>query len=101
VNGLDGLLSRQCNGNVYDMGLVVMSASSNEDYAKNVVDYGSDSAARPSSWLYFDFKDMKVKTSSYSKQSPEDGVSSLKSWVIEGSTNGQDLGDAWSSVELQ
>jgi hypothetical protein len=90
------MLTRQCNGNVHDKGLVVISASSNEDNAKNLVDYGSDSgyesAVRPSSWLCFDFKDMNVKMSSDSIQSPEDGASGLKNWVIEGSTNGQDWG---------
>jgi hypothetical protein len=83
VKGLDGLLRKQYNDNIHNEGLVVISASSNEDDPKNVVASGSDSghdpAARPSLWLCFNVKDTKVKMSSYSIQSPKDGASGLKS----------------------
>jgi hypothetical protein len=94
IKGLIQCLAERCGGRVVELGVVAVTASSNADSAKNVVDLGSDSCyvstARPSSWICIDFKDMWITPSSYSIVNCRDGSAHLKSWVIEASKGGED-----------
>jgi hypothetical protein len=92
IKGLIQCLTERCGGRVLELGVVAVTASSNVDSAKNVVDLGSDScyvsAARPSSWICIDFKDMWITPSSYSIVNCGDMGAHLKSWLIEASKDG-------------
>jgi hypothetical protein len=104
---LDGIISHltsRFGGNVSDLGIVsVTSKSVNGDYeAKNAVDLTTDSKFGSSSpgedeWLCYDFKARRVEVRHYSIRSQFNqgrGACHPKSWVIEGSVDG----DVW--VEL-
>jgi hypothetical protein len=71
----------------------MLTASSNEGSAKNVVDCawasGYDSAIHPTSWVCIDFKFATDKMISYPVRSLAGGELHLRGWVVEGSTDGE------------
>jgi hypothetical protein len=94
IKGLIKCLTERCGARLLELGVVAVTASSNVDGAKNVVDLGSDSgyvsAARPSSWICIDLNDMWITPSSYSIVNCGDGGAHLKSSVIEARRSGED-----------
>jgi predicted nucleic acid-binding Zn-ribbon protein len=94
IKGLIQCLAERCGGRLLELGVVAVTASSNVDSAKNVVDLQSNScyvsAARPSSWICINFKNTWITPSRYSIVNCGDGGAHLKSWVIEASKGGED-----------
>jgi hypothetical protein len=72
IKGLIQCLTERCCARLLELGVVAVTASSNVDNAKNVVEFGSDScsvsAARPSSWICMDFKDVWITCSGLTKR---------------------------------
>jgi hypothetical protein len=96
VSGLGGLLDvliKRFGGSVYDQKVVVITASSNGEMAKNVVDYGSasgyESAVGPKYWLGIDFKTVTIKTNSYSVRGLAGVELDLRDWAVDGSNDGE------------
>lgn len=93
-------LTRECNGNVQDKGIVKVTSSSHyaNYYPKYAVDFNDNqhyyfSNSQPNSWLKFDFIQRRIRPTMYSiKSRHDDGQSGchLKCWVIEGSNSGLD-----------
>jgi hypothetical protein len=104
--GIVSCLTERCNGNVHDRGVVSVTANRvyNNDptYApKNVVDlendsffYSTNDEGQP---ICLDFRQMKVKPTHYSIRTNSEGKNGghLKSWVIEGSLDG----NSWTVVD--
>ena len=93
LDGIIAELTRQCNGNVHDKGVVVIQASGVfRGEAKNVVDLGTDtyfgSHFEPNQWIRIDFNENRVSPTSYSVRTAADAYP--KSWVFEGSNDGSD-----------
>jgi hypothetical protein len=105
--GLISYLSEQCGGNVHDKQIVQVSASSTARNspacaAKNLVDLKADSLYvsrdAPNQWICYDFGQLTIAPTHYSIRSRFDGGpgwNNIKSWVIEGSGNG----DEWTEVD--
>jgi hypothetical protein len=92
-------LTSRFSGNVHDRNVVNITANraydNRADYAaKNVADFESNSyflsANEPNQSICFDFKTLRIKPTHYTIRTLNSGQSSyhLKSWVIEGSTDG-------------
>ena len=101
-NPLDGIvahLTRECNGNVHEKGVIEVTASSIETRhfaPKDVVSQKESSVffttSAEHSWICYDFKSRRVFPTSYCIRSIYDGglgSSNLKSWAFEGSNDGQ------------
>jgi hypothetical protein len=104
-NSLDGIiayLSRIGRGNVHDLNVVQVTASSR--YAQNPVcdpkniadlevhsNFGS--LNMPNQWICYDFQDMRIRPTHYSIKSSYDARvndANLKSWVVEVSISGSE-----------
>jgi hypothetical protein len=92
-------LTSKFGGNVHDRGVVTITAnrvySDNPNYAtKNAADLGTDSyfnsANEPNQSISFDFRNLTIIPTHYSLRTHSSGPndSHLKSWVLEGSTDG-------------
>ena len=104
---LDGIIShltKECGSNVHAAGLVDVSASSvdgNDCEPRNIADLNSPaifwSKDESNSWIRYDFKTMTVRPTSYSIKSYGAwlGWNHLKSWVLEGSANGNE----WQTLD--
>ena len=101
-NPLDGIiahLTRESGGNVHEKGIIQVTASSMQAQhymPKEVVSLAECSVfftrSEENSWICFDFKDRRVSPTNYSIRSIYDGgcgSNNLKSWTIEGSSDGQ------------
>jgi hypothetical protein len=108
---LDGIISHltaKFGGNVHDRGVVHITAnrvlSNHPNYAaKHVADLGTDSnfysANDANQSICFDFKKMKITPTHYSIRTNSSGPNSshLKSWVLEGSKEG----NSWIEFDRQ
>jgi hypothetical protein len=102
LNGIIHHLAKKCGKNVHDAGIVTVTADRpfNDDSvnaAKNVADATSDthfcSACMPNMWLCYDFMEATVTPRYYSLRSRRDlgqNSENPKSWVIEGSLDGEE-----------
>ena len=97
LNGFFNKLRAKCGGNPHTKGQVVITASSS--LANNpwqVIDYGWTShwvtKNEPDQWIKFDFLTGKFHIYSYTLKTYNyvAGGNHLRSWVIEGSSNGND-----------
>lgn len=101
-NGIISHLTKECGGNVHEKGIINITASSeNNDTRRNpkhVVEFNDNknkffrSKNLENLWLSYDFKNRKVRPTSYSIRSkPYDyGDFHPKNWVIEGSNTGNE-----------
>jgi len=96
LNGIISHLAREHGGNVHDVGIVEVTASSvYSNYApRNAVDMTENScfgsANKPDGWLCYDFKDSLIRPTHYSFRSRHtswDKGAELVSWVIETSND--------------
>ena len=103
---LDGIiqhLSREFSGNVHSIGVVEVIASSfyvncePENAARIGKDWDFYSQNKPDSWIRYDFKEMRVRPTSYSIRSyvGSPGLNHPKSWVFEVSNDGE----SWEVVD--
>jgi hypothetical protein len=102
--GIIASLSAKHGGNVHDLGIVSVTASSvlSGYPARNAVDFGSVSGAATdsfsNSWICYDFKGMRVNVSHYSIRSRKDAdCNHLRSWTVEGSVDEDD----WVELDQQ
>lgn len=92
-HGIIANLTGIYGGNVHELGIVEVMASSGSD-PKNAVELETDwvfcSANEPNSWICYDFKGARVSPTSYSIRSGSLGPGSCnpRSWVLEVSNNG-------------
>lgn len=99
LDGIISYLTRVSGGNVHDKGVVSVTASSVEGtrVPKNVADLLADthfnSRDQPNGWICYEFKERHVTPTSYSIRSYWNsngpGGCHLKSWVLEGSKDGE------------
>ena len=98
LQGIIAYLTRRARGNCHLRRVIEVTSSSVYDrdtVPENAVDFTTSkffaSCDKPGSWICYDFKDMRVKPSSYTiKTYPYGaGCAHLKSWVLEGSTDGK------------
>ncbi|OHT04313.1 hypothetical protein TRFO_28198 [Tritrichomonas foetus] len=104
-DGIVAHLTAEVKGNIVEKGLLTItgnSADKNRDHdLMLLVDYDWNrcwtSTNTPNSWVQFDFGNKQICITHYTiKTYPcGRGYSHLKSWVIEGSTNGQN----WSEID--
>ena len=98
-DGIIAHLTRKCDDNVHDKGIVNVTASSaiGGNPPKNAVDPDQSrkfwSENEPNSWICYDFKERRVIPTSYSIRSSF--WVSPKSWVIEVSNDGA----SWTEVD--
>jgi hypothetical protein len=89
-DGLIRSLARRFGGNVQDLGIVEIRASSSPDSAKNVVDLKSTlpwiSNGEPNGWIQFGFGHRRIRIEQYTLSSGGQGP--MKSWTLEGSADG-------------
>ena len=106
LKGIIAHLTDACGGNVHKKGVVGVMGSSVFCYGnpENALDLESDldfcSHSKPNSWICYDFKDKRVKPTSYSIKSfkGEKGQGGHpKSWVLEGSTDGTE--GSWKVID--
>ena len=90
--GIIHYLKENNNQNIFDKGIISITASSTEfGSPKQVIDYNWSgfwaSDTSPGNWLEFDFKDLKVKINGYSLKTYADGQNwiHLKNWALQGS----------------
>jgi hypothetical protein len=98
LNGIIFELTRKHGENVQDKGIVLMTSKSvSEGDAKNLVDLGSRSDFRSNDeadqWVRWEFRDCFIRPTHYTIRSSKDNYP--KSWVFEGSTNGED----WTKLD--
>jgi hypothetical protein len=102
LNGIIRYLQESSEGSVYAQGLVDVTASpadrtanNGNNFAENVVDLGTDSCfttgVSPIQWICLEFKRHHVKVSHYSIRTfdGQPGEAHLKSWIVDGSQDGQ------------
>jgi hypothetical protein len=96
LEGIIAFLSREAGGNVHDLGIVKVSASSQEWSAAGpalVVDFNSSSSAfatqdAANSWICIDFKTRCITPTHYSIRGRTDyDRNQPRSWVLEGSND--------------
>jgi hypothetical protein len=94
-------LTKKHGGNVHTKGVVTITSKSlyadqTWNAVKNVVDLGSGlcfvSKHEPDQWICWDFHDMRIRPTPY-----EINTYRLKSWVVEGSLDGEN----WTEIDLQ
>jgi hypothetical protein len=100
IDGIISYLSRQCNGNVHTNGIVTITGNpygESTEYAPlNAANLTENShfysKNEPNQMLTYDFGDRRINPTHYSIRSRHDGLDNnfyLRSWVIEGSIDGQ------------
>jgi hypothetical protein len=101
LNGIISYLTAKHGGNVHERGLVRIASKSVQDddalwAPKNVADLtlGSRfwSGNEPGQWICWDFGEMRVRVAHYTIEGY-----SLKSWVVEGSPDGE----GWQVIDRQ
>lgn len=78
--------------NVFEKGLVKITASSNQTRCHHMVEDSNEwwySHNTANSYVLLDFKSYRVALSGYSLKSDGEGVGHLVSWVVEGSESGE------------
>lgn len=87
-DGIIKFLVDESNGDISEK--VGLTASSNQDYCKNVTQYNTNSDYQsknePNGWICFDFKDKRIIPTNYQIKSCNYDPSTYqpKSWIIEG-----------------
>ena len=99
--GVIGVLTRLCCGNVHEKGVVEVTAKSVNPWCgalQNIVELGTDSYYRshnlPGQWICYDFKERRVAPTSYSIRTSDGWYP--KEWVFEVSTAGK---GSWQIVD--
>jgi hypothetical protein len=101
LDGIISYLTRKHVGNVHAKGIVTITSKSvstdDPRYGpKNVAHLNSDSVFwskdEPGQWLCWDFREMRVRPTHYTAW-----AAWLKSWVIEGSMDGEN----WAEIDRQ
>jgi hypothetical protein len=99
LNGIISYLTKKSDGHVEDRGVVSVSASSVYDPQVHplrlVAGFENQTyfctKKEPNSWIYYDFKSMRIKPTHYSLRSRRDGNSDhLRYWTLEGSLDGKE-----------
>ena len=101
--GIISVLTRELGGNLHDIGAVTVSSKDlyGSGYLpKFVLDLTNvsscyESADRPYPWFRLDFGDRRVKVKHYWVRTYGNGPGHLKTWQLEGSTDG----DTWSVID--
>jgi hypothetical protein len=95
LSGVVSVLARECGGNVRNIGVIKITASSIYDsdpkYAAwMAADLGTysffQSENEPEQWICFDFKTLRIELTHHTITTVYSGY--LKNWVIEGSGDG-------------
>jgi hypothetical protein len=110
TNSLDGIvayLTRIGGGNVHDLNVVHVTASSTYAHTavcapKNIADLQTDSnfgsSNLPNQWICYDFRDMRIRPTHYTIKSCFDARvndTNLKQWIVEVS----DDGSQWTDID--
>jgi hypothetical protein len=103
--GIISYLTKKHGGNVHEKGIVTITSKSvysdgDPKWAlKNVADLTSETSDRaflskgePGQWVCWDFREMRVRPTHYTIR-----TFSLKSWVVEGSLDGE----SWTEIDQQ
>lgn len=97
-NGIIRQLTKECNGNVHQNGIVNVTSSSCSasryphyaiDFDDNLHYFCSDDA--PNQWLQYDFKNRKVRPTHYSIKTCHEygkGQYGMMNWIVQGSNDG-------------
>ena len=98
LNGIIAYMTRKYGGNLHNLKIVTASASGylGENFPANAISLAADtvflSSPVPNSWLSYDFGERLVCPTNYTIRSwfrGRVGAANLKSWVIEGSLDGE------------
>jgi hypothetical protein len=104
LSGIISSLTTKCGGNVNDMCVVEITASSvsGSDYAQNAGDLEDEwssfeSENKPGQWICLDFKALRIESTHYTIQTSWMGPNHhhLKSWAVEGSGDGA----SWTEID--
>jgi hypothetical protein len=95
LEGIIAYLTRKHGGNVHEKGIVTLtSKSTGFGGLTNVADLRDDSkfesADQPGQWICWDFGEMCIRPTGYTLRAYR-----LKSWVVEGSVNGE----TWTEID--
>lgn len=99
-NGIITYLTAKTGGNIHDNGTIAVSSNSYFSPPKYLLDFNCDAyyqAGKADAWVLFDFKELKVKITSYSIMSNSGGENlyHLKSWDLEVSNDGVN----WTKID--
>jgi hypothetical protein len=103
LEGIISHLTTKHGGSVHEKGIVTITSKTVESdvqrhAVKNVADLTSDSGFiskdEPGQWVCWDFREMRVRPTHYTIRS---GSGTLKSWVVEGSLDGE----SWTEIDRQ
>ena len=104
LNGILTFLTQKCGGNVHKQGIVAVTASSYYSirYPTNIVDFDHEeyfySKNEPNQWVQYEFKTGRVIVDYYTLKTRQFGGGyHIQSWVVEGSTDGQN----WDEINRQ
>ena len=104
MHGVLWVLGQKCGGNVHNKGVVDITSSTtdyNEPYEVANEDWKDYwySKEEPFPWLCVDFKEMSFKPTNYTLRTFNcgPGYSHIKTWVLEGSNDGEN----WTVIDSQ
>jgi hypothetical protein len=107
--GLISHLTRQCDRNLHESGIVTATASSVCDtttkyHAMRTLDLTTDSfmwtQGQPGQWVCYDFHAMRIRPTHYAIRSRNDlkrGSAHLRSWIFEGRQDGGE----WEQIDFR
>jgi hypothetical protein len=97
LDGIISYLTRKHGGNVHDKGIVTITSKSIEkpcypprNAADLTTDIGFHSMNEPDQWICWDFHDMRLRPTCYTRRS-----CGLKSWLVESSLDGE----TWTVID--
>ena len=91
--------------NLHDSGIIEVTSKtvSGSNYAKNAIDFDRNNyyiSASQLDWLKYDFKDQKIRPTSYSiKTRPNNDDQNPVNWCIEVSNTGGDNNEEWRIID--
>jgi hypothetical protein len=96
MDGIISYLTKKCGGNVSELNIVDITSEMSNVQLKCVADLESlaflSSGDSPNQWVCYQFKRHSVNCNGYSIHTPPidgiDGIHHPRSWIIEGSSNG-------------
>jgi hypothetical protein len=102
AKGVISYLTEKHGGNVHDLNIVTLTASSGDVATINVICETSElsstcfaTTSAPNQWICYDFKNMRVQLTQYSLGNAQGGSCTLKDWEIDGS----DDGNSWITLD--
>lgn len=100
-NGIIKYLTDKTRGNIHDNKTINVTSNSycESDHPKHLLDFNCENRYQAQykndSWICFDFKNKRIKITSYSIKSYKSSCHHLKSWILEVSNDGQN----WTNID--